>query len=96
MRFRCRNPFFLDLPPHNAGLSILGTSQLPSPLMNSVTQMGLNMKLTTFITSIELQPQLSNTSELTSLEVSEELTLDEKSWIVKSTPMNVAAFLRTR
>ena len=25
-RFRCRNPFFLDLPPHNAGLSILGTS----------------------------------------------------------------------
>ena len=54
------------------------------------------MKLTTFITSIELQPQLSNTSELTSLEVSEELTLDEKSWILKSTPMNVDAFLRTR
>ena len=96
-RFRCRNPFFLDLPPHgDAGLSILGTSQLPSPLMNSVTQMGLNMKLTTFITSIELQPQLSNTSELTSLEVSEELTLDEKSWILKLTPLNVAAFLRTR
>ena len=64
--------------------------------MNSVTQMGLNMKLTTFITSIELQPQLSNTSELTSLEVSEELTLDEKSWILKLTPLNVAAFLRTR
>ena len=54
------------------------------------------MKLTTFITSIELQPQLSNTSELTSLEVSEELTLDEKSWILKLTPLNVAAFLRTR
>ena len=64
--------------------------------MTSVTQMGLNMKLTTFITSIELQPQLSNTSELTSLEVSEELTLDEKSWILKLTPLNVAAFLRTR
>ena len=49
-RFRCRNPFFLDLPPHgDAGLSILGTSQLPSPLMNSVTEMGLNMKLTTFL-----------------------------------------------
>ena len=48
-RFRCRNPFFLDLPPHNAGLSILGTSQLPSPLMNSVTQLDLYMKLTTFL-----------------------------------------------
>ena len=48
-RFRCRNPFFLELPPHNAGLSILGTSQLPSPLMNSVTQLDLYMKLTTFL-----------------------------------------------
>ena len=54
------------------------------------------MKLTTFITSIELQPQLSNTSELTSLEVSEELTLDEKSWIVKSSSLNLTAFPRTR
>ena len=48
-RFRCRNPFFLDLPPHNAGLSILGTSQLPSPFMNCVTQLDLYMKLTTFL-----------------------------------------------
>lgn len=48
-RLRCRNPFFLELPPHNAGLSILGTSQLPSPLMNSVTQLDLYMKLTTFL-----------------------------------------------
>jgi len=48
-RFRCRNPFFLDLPPHNAGLSILDTSQLPSHLMNSVTQLRFCMKLTTFL-----------------------------------------------
>ena len=57
-RFRCRNPFFLDLPLHNAELSILGTSQLPSPLMNSVTQLGLYMKLTTF--SFKLNCSLSH------------------------------------
>ena len=47
--FKTTTPFFLDPPPHNAGLSILGTSQLPSPLMYRVTQLGLYMKLTTFL-----------------------------------------------
>ena len=47
--FRTRTPFFVDPPPHNARLSILGPSQMPSPLMNRVTQLGLYMKLTTFL-----------------------------------------------